>query len=56
MKYNVQYIHDICILTITVEADNEREAQLLASEIRSDVLEGGYGSICDITIKGADNE
>ena len=49
--YNVQYIHDIGVLTIPVEADNKPDAQLLASTIRDDILEGGYGPINDITIE-----
>jgi|9_EtaG_2_1085328.scaffolds.fasta_scaffold00880_4 hypothetical protein len=49
--YNVQYIHDIGVLTIPVEADNQRDAQLLASTFRDDILEGGFGPINDIRIE-----
>ena len=50
-KYNVSYVYDQAVLVISVDADNELDAQLLASNIHSDFLDGGAGALDDIVIE-----
>ncbi len=50
-KYNVSYVYDQAVLVISVDADNELDAQLLASTIHDEFNEGGAGAIDDILIE-----
>jgi len=50
-KYNVSYVYDQAVLVISVDADNELDAQLLASTIHSNFQDGGAGAIDDILIE-----
>ena len=47
-KYNVSYVYDQAVLVISVDADNELDAQLLASTIQDEIKDGGAGAIDDI--------
>ncbi len=43
-KYNVSYVYDQAVLVVTVDADNELDAQLLASNIHRATIPQADGS------------
>ena len=49
-KYNVSYVYDQAVLVISVDADNELDAQLLASTYTR-FQDGGAGALDDILIE-----
>ena len=50
-KYNVSYVYDQAVLVISVDAGNDLDAQLLASNIHSDFQVGAITSLEDILIE-----
>ena len=51
VTYNVQYVHQFGHITIPVEADNKRDAQIQANTFRDEILEDGFGPIIDMCIE-----
>ena len=51
MKYNVTYVYDHAVITITVNAPNQDLA-----EISADEMLGDWGDLNDVTVKELESE